>query len=94
MAHSGTGYFDKKGQYHKTPEEATISDLAGILGRVGDGESLAPGIAQMLLLKRDEIEQIFADHDQMLRAAMLTMQQSLQFTDIPDGNVAPFRPLR
>ncbi len=66
MANCGTGYFDSKGQYYKTPEEATISDLAGLLGRVGDGESLAPGIAHMMLEKRELIEQIFADHDAML----------------------------
>ena len=49
MAQRGTGFFDRKGQYFKTPEEATVSDLAGILGKIGDGESLAPGIAHTIL---------------------------------------------
>ena len=68
MATKGTGYFDTKGHYFKTPDEATISDLSAILGRVGQGETgegLAPGIAKTLLEKRAEIERIFADHDNM-----------------------------
>ena len=66
MARSGKGFFDRKGQFFKTPEEATRSDLAGMLGKIGDGESLAPGIAHTLLERRGEIEQLFADHDEML----------------------------
>ena len=66
MAHRGTGFFDTRGHYHKTPEDATIADLAGILGKIGDGDSLAPGIAQMLLERRPEIERLFAEHDAML----------------------------
>ena len=41
MARMGTGFFDAKGHYFKTPDEATISDLSAILGKIGDGESLA-----------------------------------------------------
>ncbi len=67
MAHIGNGYFDKRGHFFKTPEEATISDIAAILGRIGDGESLAPGIAQMLLDRRVDIEEIFVQHDAMVR---------------------------
>lgn len=66
MAHTGTGFFDRKGNFFKSAREATVSDLAGLLGKIGDGESLAPGIANMLLEKRGEIEQLFAEHDQML----------------------------
>jgi hypothetical protein len=65
MATCGTAFFDAKGHYYRTPEEATMSDLASILGRVGEGESLAPGIAKTLLEKRMEIEKIFLDHDNM-----------------------------
>ncbi len=93
MANSGTAYFDKKGQYYRTPEEATVSDLAGLLGRVGEGESLAPGIAHILLEKRNEIEQIFADHDEMLKTSMSAMQQSLQFSHEHDRKVSPLRPV-
>ncbi|MEP0390788.1 MAG: hypothetical protein ABJ205_06515 [Erythrobacter sp.] len=66
MAKKGTGYFDRKGHFFKSAREATASDIAGLLGQIGDGESLAPGIAQMLLEKRSEIERLFADHDVMM----------------------------
>jgi hypothetical protein len=65
MAVRGVGYFDSRGQFFKNPEAATISDLAALLGKVGDGESLAPGIAQTLFQKRAEIEHIFTEHDRM-----------------------------
>ncbi len=66
MARSGTGYFDRKGNFFKAPRDATASDLAGLLGQIGEGESLAPGIAQMMLEKREEIERLFAEHDAMM----------------------------
>ena len=66
MARKGTGFFDARGHYYKTPEEATVSDLAGVLGKIGDGESLAPGIAHMMLDRRSEIERLFAEHDVMM----------------------------
>lgn len=65
MAKMGTAFFDNKGQFHKTPEEATVADLASLLGKIGDGESLAPGIAYILLEKRADIEALFADYDSM-----------------------------
>jgi hypothetical protein len=68
MATHGTAFFDGKGQFFRTPEDATVSDLAGVLGRVGDGDGLAPGIAKTLFEKRLAIEQIFADHDDMVNA--------------------------
>jgi hypothetical protein len=91
MANSGTAYFDSKGHFFKTPEEATTSDLAAILGRVGDGESLAPGIAKTLFQRRIEIERIFADHDEMLRSRRSL--ESRVGTVVVDGggNVAPIR---
>ncbi len=66
MAKKGTGYFDRKGQFFKSARDATASDLAALLGQIGDGESLAPGIAQMMLERRAEIERLFADHDAMM----------------------------
>ena len=47
MARKGIGFFDTKGHFFKSPEEATVSDIASLLGKVGEGESLAPGIAHM-----------------------------------------------
>ncbi|WP_067489273.1 hypothetical protein [Erythrobacter sp. CCH5-A1] len=66
MAHTGTGFFDRKGHFFKTARDATVSDLAALLGQIGEGESLAPGIAYMLLERRTEIERLFAEHDLML----------------------------
>ena len=66
MANRGTGFFDRKGQFFKTPEEATRSDLASLLGQIGEKESLAPGIAHTLLERRAEIEQLFSEHDAMI----------------------------
>jgi hypothetical protein len=63
MAHKGIGYFDSRGHFYKSPEEATQSDLAAMLGRIGEGDSLAPGIATRLLERRAELERIFAEHD-------------------------------
>ena len=69
MAKKGTGYFDRKGNFFKSSREATTSDLAAMLGQIGDGESLAPGIAITILEKRAEIEQLFAEHDAMTSEA-------------------------
>lgn len=80
MAHTGTGYFDRKGQYHEGPDQATVSDLATLLGRIGDGESMAEGIAHVILDKRAEIIAIFADHEAMLANLRLD-------TSIEQGNV-------
>lgn len=77
MARSGTGYFDRKGNFFKSPRDATASDLAALLGQIGDGESLAPGIAHMLLERRDKIEALFAEHDLMMADA-----EAVKVTDI------------
>lgn len=66
MARKGIGFFDNKGHFFKSPEDATVSDIAALLGKVGEGESLAPGIAHILLRRREELEKLFADHDQMM----------------------------
>lgn len=66
VAKKGTGFFDRKGHFFKTARAATESDLAALLGQIGEGESLAPGIAHMLLDRRDEIERLFAEHDAMM----------------------------
>ena len=67
MARKGIGFFDTKGHFFKSPEDATVSDIAALLGKVGEGESLAPGIAHILLRRRDELERLFDEHDSMMR---------------------------
>ncbi len=86
MAKRGTAYFDNRGQFFKTAEEATVSDLSSLLGRIGDGESLAPGIANMLLEKRSELEAVFAAHDQMMREEeerILELMDSDKIAELP-----------
>lgn len=73
MAKRGTGFFDRKGQFFKSPEEATRSDLASLLGQIGEKESLAPGIAHTLLERRSEIERLFSEHDAMIAESQADM---------------------
>jgi len=76
VARKGTGYFDRRGQFFKTGREATASDIAGLLGQIGEGESLAPGIAQTLIEKRDDIERLFAEHDAMMEGEGIAGEDS------------------
>ncbi len=91
MAHTGTGFFDRKGNFFKSAREATASDLAALLGKIGDGESLAPGIANMLLERRAEIELLFTEHDVMVGEEAILKQARITEAS---GNVAhlPARP--
>jgi hypothetical protein len=77
MARKGVGFFDSKGQFFRSPEEATISDLAALLGRIGDGESLAPGIATTLLTRREDIEALFREHDAMVESYQEELDMTL-----------------
>ncbi len=87
MARHGVGYFDSRGQYFKAPDEAAVSDLASLLGRVGEGEGLAPGIARMMLDKRQEIEQIYREFDEMMRIHEGADDASV----VPNSNVSVIR---
>ena len=66
MATECTAYRDGKGSLHPTPERATLADLADVLGRVGEEGGMTAGVAKLILEKRREIEQVFAEHDVML----------------------------
>jgi hypothetical protein len=99
MANRGVGFFDSKGQFFRTPQEATQSDLAAMLGRMGDGDSLAPGIAKILLDKRLEIEHIFRDHDNMVQGEPVTQEQAPRVerrapTPADVSNVTPIAPAK
>lgn len=63
MASECTAYRDIKGGLHSSPEKATLEDLAGVLGRVGDEGGMTAGVARMIFDKRAEIERVFAEHD-------------------------------
>lgn len=68
MARIATAYADNAGRLHASPGEATVSDLAAVLGRIGAEAGITGGLAKLLLEKRAEIEQVFAEHDAMARA--------------------------
>lgn len=66
MAVSIEAYRDERGNVHDTPQEAVIADIAAALGRVGDEGGLTNGVAKLILDKRRQIEQAFADLDRLV----------------------------
>lgn len=82
MAHKGIGFFDSRGAFFKTPEDATLSDLAALFGKLGEHDGLAPGLAHLMLERRDDIERIFAEHDEMRQA--LAEQESGKVTSLEE----------
>ncbi len=48
-------WIDGKGQLHATKEAALYVEIERLLGHVGTGESLAPGIARTLVEIRDRL---------------------------------------
>ncbi|WP_240504466.1 hypothetical protein [Tsuneonella mangrovi] len=65
MAKSVEAYLDNRGNLHLSPSSAIIADLAMALGRVGDEGGMTEGVARLILEKRAEIEQAFADIDSL-----------------------------
>jgi hypothetical protein len=65
MARLGMAVFDKKGIIYTTSDDATVSDIAALLGRIGEGNGLEIGIAKSIHEKRREIEQLWADRDEI-----------------------------
>lgn len=63
MAQATTAFLDARKKLHLTPDEATISDIAAVLG----GEAALPG-ARLVFGHRTEIEQLLRDHDRMVRS--------------------------
>ena len=63
MAKASEAYRDERGNLHDSPTSAIIADIAAALGRVGDEGGLTNGVAKLILDKRSEIEQAFADFD-------------------------------
>lgn len=63
MAHEVKAYRDSRGNLHLSPSAAVVADIASALGRVGDEGGLSVGVAKLVLEKRAEIEQAFADFD-------------------------------
>jgi hypothetical protein len=65
MAKAIEAYRDDRGNLHHSPTAAVIADIAAALGRVGDEGGLTNGVAKLILEKRREIEQAFADFDML-----------------------------
>lgn len=53
-----TAFADRKGVLFSNPESTTVSDLCALLGNLS--------VARAVLGHRAEIEEIFAEHDEML----------------------------
>jgi hypothetical protein len=65
MAKIAKCYHDNKGKSHQSADEAVASDIADILGRIGDNEGLGLGVAKNIIEHREAIEKAFADLDEM-----------------------------
>jgi len=63
MAVRSMAFRDSKGGLHGDLQKATLEDLAGVLGRVGDEGGMTAGVAKLIFEKRAEIERVFAEHD-------------------------------
>lgn len=68
MAKAIEAYRDERGNLHHSPASAIVADIAAALGRVGDEGGLTVGVAKLIMEKRAEIEQAFADYDALERA--------------------------
>lgn len=66
MAVKCTAYRDSRDGLHASAERATLSDLALVLGRVGEDGGLTMGVARMIFDKREDLERVFAEHDAMV----------------------------
>lgn len=65
MAKIAQCFADNSGHFHTSPEAATVADIAVALGQGGDSKGMSPGLAQLILKKRVEIEMAFVDYDLM-----------------------------
>ena len=68
MAKAIEAFCDERGHLHDSPELAIVADIAAALGRVGDEGGLTSGVARLILEKRRQIEQAFADLDKLMKA--------------------------
>jgi len=66
MASQCIAFRDSRGGLHASLEEATLKDLAGVLGRVGEEGGMTAGVAKLIFDKREDIERIFSEHDELV----------------------------
>jgi hypothetical protein len=72
MAKVIQAFRDERGHLHDSPDTAIVADIAAALGRVGDEGGLTNGVAKLILEKRREIEQAFADLDALIGSQPLS----------------------
>lgn len=48
-------WLDSKGHLHPTKDAALYAEIERLLGHLGSGESLAPGIARLMVEKRETL---------------------------------------
>ncbi|MEE4154396.1 MAG: hypothetical protein V2I27_09590 [Erythrobacter sp.] len=68
MARAGTGFFDNSGNFFKSADDATVSDLAALFGPIGEDENAAYIAARMILERRSEIAKLLSEHDALVNA--------------------------
>ncbi len=76
MAKIAQAFADNQGKLHPTPELAALADLTTVLGRIGAEGGITEGLAKRLMERRAEIEQVFADLDNMIAWSMPQAQPS------------------
>ena len=54
---------DSRGHLYQTKAAALYVEIERLLGHVGTGESLAPGIARLLVSKRDQLSPLLEAFD-------------------------------
>jgi len=65
MLKPGICFYDSAGRSHPSPRAALVRELADALGFDGASTTLATTLAVLVIEKRAEIEQAFADFDLM-----------------------------
>lgn len=63
MAKQVPSYRDSRGRQHATPHAATVSDIAALFKTLPAGA--AENMAGIVFANRDELERIFAEHDEI-----------------------------
>jgi hypothetical protein len=75
MAKLAFAFADNSGALHANPEDAALADLSAVLGRIGAESGITNGLAKMILEKRSEIEQVFADLDHIQSKVLLPVPE-------------------
>lgn len=75
MAKVVPAFADNRGMVHTSAEQAVLSDIETVLGRIGADAGITSGLAQKILEKRTEIEAAFADYDALTASAAIAVSE-------------------